>query len=189
MKILNFYQSFYKEFHVMKVNVLSRLKIIESDADELLKSDSYEIYKTDNGWYNVRRKESEKGKVPVIYSVRPFKTALKAVEFLNTEIWKHNTKNIMNIRKQLIAKLHKLFKAAGMKKSKDMPSRIRGYRPITEHGYDLYTYSGDRTRFYIGFTTESIKKEYKPKILKILDSEGIKYTDSDDIIEVDMREQ
>ncbi len=172
----------------MKVNVLSRLNIIASNSDELLKSDSYEIYKTDDGWYNVRRKESEKGKVPVIYSIRPFKTALKALEFLNTEIWKHNTKNIMNIRKQLISKLHKLFKAAGMKKSEDMKSSVRGYRPVKEHGYKIYTYPGDRTSFYIGFTAEPIEKEYRPKILKILNSEGIKYTNRHDI-EIDMRDQ
>lgn len=172
----------------MKVNVLSRLKIISSNSDELLKSNSYEIYKTNGGWYNVHPKESEKGKVPFIYSVRPFKTALKAVEFLNKEIWKHNTKNIMNIRKQLISKLHKLFKAAGMKKFKDMPSSIRGYRPITEHGYEIYTHPGDRTNFYIGFTKDSIEKEYRPKILKILDSEGIKYKNSGDI-GIDMRDQ
>lgn len=172
----------------MEVNVLSRLKIISSNSDELLKSDSYEIYKTDDGWYNVRRKESEKGKVPIIHSIRPFKSALKAVEFLNTEIWKHNTKNIMNIRKQLISKLHKLFKAAGMKKSEDTKSSIRGYRPIKEHGYKIYTYPGDRTSFYIGFTAEPIEKEYRPKILKILNSEGIEYTNRHDI-EIDMRDQ
>lgn len=105
------------------------------------------------------------------------------------EVWKRNTKNIMNIRKALISKLHKLFKAEGMQKCKDMTSSVRGYRPIVEHGYRIYTLTGDRTCFYIGFTSDRIEKEYKPKVLKVLDREGIKYNTRFNDIEVDMEKQ
>lgn len=167
------------------MKVFSRLKIT-AEEEKLLKADDYEVYKSDTGWWNVRPKT--KG-VPYIHSYQSFKDALKAHNFLNSEIYKYNTKNIMNIRKALISKLHKLFKADGMQKCKDMSSSIRGYRPITEHGYRIYTYPGDRTSFYIGFTTDSIEKAYKPKVLKILDKEGIKYNASSGDIWIDMRKQ
>ena len=167
------------------MKVFSRLKIT-AEEEKLLKADDYEVYKNENGWWNVRPKT--KG-VPYIHSYQAFKDALKAHNFLNSEIYKYNTKNIMNIRKALISKLHKLFKAAGMQKCKDMSSSIKGYRPITEHGYRIYTYPGDRTSFYIGFTADSIEKEYKPKVLKILDKEGIKYNAGSSDIWIDMQKQ
>lgn len=167
------------------MKIFSRLKITAED-EKLLKEEDYEIYKNDTGWWNVRPKT--KG-VPYIHSHQSFKDALRARNFLNSEIYKYNTKNIMNIRKALISKLHKLFKAAGMQKCKDMSSSVRGYRPIVDHGYRIYTYPGDRTIFYIGFTTDGIEKEYKPKVLKILDKEGIKYDTRFGDISVDMEKQ
>lgn len=170
------------------MKVFSRLKITSAEEENLLKTDDYEIYKDSSGWYNIKRKD-QKSNVPVIYSIRPFKDYRAAYNFLQSKIYDYNTKNIVAIRKTLISKLHKLFKANGMQKSKDMTSRIRGYRPITQNGYSIYTYPGDRTRFYIGFTTDSIEKEYKPKVLKILDKEGIKYNAGSSDIEIDMQKQ
>lgn len=154
--------------------------------NERLNIDDYEVYKSDSGWWNVRPKT--KG-VPYIHSPQSFKDALRARNFLGMEVWKYNTKDIMNDRKALISKLHKLFKAEGLNKCKDMTSSVRGYRPIAEHGYRIYTLNGDRTNFYISFTSESIEKAYKPKVLKILDKEGVKYDTRYGDIGVDMEKQ
>ena len=48
---------------------------------------------------------------------------------------------------------------------------------------------GDRTTFYIGFTADSIEKEYAPKVKKILDKEGIKYSKDSGDIQVDLENQ
>ena len=169
------------------MKIFSRLQITAEEGN-LLKTDDYEIYKDSSGWYNIKRKD-QKPNVPVIYSIRPFKDYRAAYNFLQSKIYDYNTKNIVAIRKTLISKLHKLFKADGMQKCKDMSSSIRGYRPITEQGYRIYTYPGDRTRFYISFTTDGIEKAYKPKVLKILDKEGIKYDARSSDIEIDIQKQ
>lgn len=114
---------------------------------------------------------------------------MDAYNKLGRKIYDYNTKNIVKIRSSMISKLHRLFKAAGMEKSKDMSSRIRGYRPIVNPGYLIDTYAGDRTSFNISFTSEKKGKEYAPKVQKILDKEGIKYEKDGDYFTIDLRAQ
>ena len=170
------------------MKILSRLQITAEDS--LLKSEDYQVYKNDYGFYNVRRKDGKnKDKIPPIVSPQPFRDYGRASAFLHKKIYEYNTKNIMKIRTNMINKLHKLFKAAGMDKSEDRKTSVRGFRPISKHGYDIYIYPGDRTTFYIGFTADNIEKEYAPKVKKILDKEGIKYSKDSGDIQVDLENQ
>ena len=107
---------------------------------------------------------------------------------MGNAIYKYNTKSIQEDRKALISKLHKLFKQAGIPKMKDMTTSIRGYRPITQNGYYIDIYRGDRTCFHIG-TTGSKEEEWANKIKEILNNEGVKYTGSVDYFTVDMEKQ
>lgn len=75
----------------------------------------------------VRRKD----KIPPIVSPQPFRDYGRASAFLHKKIYEYNTKNIMKIRTNMINKLHKLFKAAGMDKSEDRKTSVRGFRPIS----------------------------------------------------------
>lgn len=167
------------------MKILSRLQVL-AEEPELLKTSDFEIYKNQYGYYEVKRKND---KVPYIGMIPSSRSYMDAYNKLGRKIYDYNTKNIVKIRSSMISKLHRLFKAAGMEKSKDMTSRIRGYRPIVNTGYLIDTYAGDRTSFNISFTSEKKGKEYAPKVQKILDKEGIKYEKDGDYFTIDLRAQ
>lgn len=145
-----------------------------------LNIEDFKIEKTDSGLYKVAYDSR-------IGYIKPDKSYSKVRRALGDAIYKYNTKSIQEDRKALISKLHRLFQQAGIPKMRDMTSSIRGYRPITQNGYYIDIYRGDRTSFIIGLSKSN--EEYLVKIKEILDSEGIKYWEGLDHFSVDMEKQ
>lgn len=152
---------------------------IKEDAQKLNIED-FKIEKTDSGLYKVAYDSR-------IGYIKPDKSYSKVRRALGDAIYKYNTKDIQANRKALMSKLHKLFKQAGIPKMQDMKSSVRGYRPITQNGYYIDTYPGDKTSFDIGLS--KFNDEYLVKIKQILDSQGIKYWEGSDHFSVDMEKQ
>ena len=168
----------------LKKEQIDKQLSLESYNEDIqkLSRDDFKIIKTENGLYKVDGEYDSR--IGYIAPNKNFRTVDNA---LGNAIYKYNTKFIQEDRKALISKLHKLFKQAGIPKMKDMTSSIRGYRPITQNGYYIDIYRGDRTCFHIG--TTGSKEEWANKIKEILNNEGVKYTGSVDYFTVDMEKQ
>ena len=164
-----------------------KLKIISS-SDEILSIDDFKIDKDEQGLYFVKLKDTDVPYTRKIGYVSRDKNRMKVYQKLQNEIYKHNTKNSLSIKKKMITKLGKLFKSAEIPRQTTMSSRIRGYRPVVNAGY-YFSSAGSRTSFAIYFSNDSSAKKYRDEIKKILDKEKIKYEDRNSFFTVDINDQ
>lgn len=167
--------------HSEQIDKQLSLESYNEDTQKLSRDD-FKIIKTENGLYKV-----DGGYDSRLGYIKPDKSYMKVDKQLGNAIYKYNTRFTQTDRKALMSKLHKLFKEAGIPKMKDMTSSIRGYRPITQNGYYMDIYAGDRTSFNIGISKSN--DEWINKIKEILDQEGINYWEGTDHFSIDMEKQ
>ena len=151
------------------------------ESEDKLDYEQFKIVKSNFGTYFVTPYDSRIGRIEG-------NSAVTVGNKLAAAINKYNSKSIIAERKALINKLHKLFKQAGIPKMQDMKSSIRGYRPITHHGYYIDTYAGSYNDFTVN-VSGSNPEDMLAQIKEILDQEGIIYTKGDRYFNIDVEKQ
>lgn len=161
----------------------------EDNKLDLLTFEDFEIYKNEDGLYQVKS-INDNSKNFSLY-ISPSESYTKIKNKLETKIFEYNKKNMSSIKKAITLKLHKLFKNEGLIPFKSSTTSVRGFHSIEKNGYYFNTKT-DPFGFdiIVTFNNNNKMEEYLKKIKIILNKENIKYKEypSGDIM-IDLLDQ